>query len=67
MEIAAMTNSEKAQTSRAHGRFALCVFDRNGELYTHTRRLLSHAVEDAKACGGEIWVNGRCTLPAWNV
>ncbi len=62
-----MTNAQKAQASRAFGRSYL-VFDRNGEEYATIRnRLLSHALDDAKACGGEIWLSGKCIVPAWNV
>lgn len=62
-----MTDTQKAKASRAYGRSYL-VFDKSGQEYASIRnRLLSHVMEDAKACGGEIWLSGRCVVPAWNV
>lgn len=67
MEIGKVTNEQKAKVSRAYGRSYL-VFDRNGNEYNTIRnRLLSHALDDAKECGGEIWLSGKCVVPAWNV
>lgn len=62
-----MTDTQKAERSRARGRFTYVIFDRNGEEYSATAQLLTHAIGDAKACGGEIWKAGRCVVPAWNV
>ena len=62
-----MTNVEKAKASRAYGRSYL-VFDGNGNEYgTIRNRLLDHAMTDAKACKGEIWLSGKCVVPSWNV
>lgn len=62
-----MTHEEKVKASKAFGRSFL-IFDRNGEEYCTIRgRLLMDALEVAKECGGEIWLSGRCTVPAWNV
>lgn len=60
-----MTN--KASVSRAYGRSYL-VFDNNGREYNTIRnRSLADALADAKECGGELWLAGRCVVPAWNV
>lgn len=62
-----MTEAQKAAASRAFGRSYL-IFDRDGNEYATIRnRLLSSAMQDAKECGGEIWMSGRCVVPAWNV
>lgn len=62
-----MTDKEKARVSRGRGRFVYVVFDKNGECYSHTARLLQHALDDARDCAGEIWLGGRCVVPAQNV
>jgi len=57
-----MTNEQKAAASRAYGRSYL-VIDRDGNEYAGVRaRLFSHAFEDARRCGGEIWMSGRCVM-----
>lgn len=62
-----MSDQAKASRSRAYGRSYL-VFDANGEEYATIRgRLLGNAIDDAKACGGEVWLAGRCVVPATTV
>ena len=62
-----VTQIEKSKLSRAYGRNYI-IFDRDGREYASIKgRMLDGALRDAKMCGGEIWLKGRCVVPAWNV
>lgn len=58
---------QKTKASLAYGRDYI-VFDRDGIEYATIRgRSLSQALAHAKICGGDVWLSGKCVVPASNV
>lgn len=53
-----MNQQEKINLSKACGRFKYLVIDAQDNEY-QTTSTYYHAVEDAKKCQGEVWLNGK--------
>lgn len=61
------SENQKKEFSLARGR-KYVVFNKLGEEHLAIpSSILNHALEQARSCEGEIWLNGRCVVPSWNV
>lgn len=62
-----LSENQKIDISLSRGR-KYVVFNKFGEEHLAIpSSILTHAIEQARSCEGEIWLNGRCVVPSWNV